>query len=927
MKGKRMNRPVKLSIASLLMIMILLLLVQSVSAVAPTREAIEKWVAEGVWKQKVDALRAFNAAGGNQPPEHSPLDKSHLPPSMATADEVDTLRVCVILVDFTDNASEDGFVSTDSSSFDSLLFSQKGIDVITNTTGSMTDYYWENSYGQVLIEGDIFGWFEMPSTYDYYTGYDNGLTRGRELARDAIVYAKVFGGADFSRYDNNSDGFCDGVVVIHAGRGAEEGVEGIWSHQGGLATPIEYDGVVISEYTMNPEEFGSGISGIGVFCHEYGHQLGLIDYYDTDYTPSTSDGLGSWSLMASGNYNGNSRTPSCLDAYSRVVLGWTSMIEVTENMKHVEIPASEYNQNSVYRLRNAITGQGEYWLVENRQPYGFDAALPGWGLFIYHIDLAAGNNNNYLRYMVALEQADGKNDLALTDNNGGDSGDPWPGATNNRNFNEFSNPNSNTNETGLNFGEVSTISVWDISDSDSLMYADLDITYSRPWELFSGSDAFSFDDSGPNGNGNGYLEPGETIRFYGSFINEMRVTYNARLSASTNRPEVNFVTDEVQLASVFNGFEASNLDAIEFTLASSFVPVIDSFYLTITSDSLSDTPGSNEFSKTLAVEFSLGLPQILIVDDDRGDDYDERYSDIVHDRCIPYEVWHKDDAGSPTGSDLIGYPMVFWHTGDSTIGALNATDVQAMTDYLNSNGNLFLSSISGAADIESIDADFLNDYLGIQRDTAYMTPAFAGVSGNTVGDGMKFMYESGLPSYGAVQFVTPVNGGEAAFNSYLPPVHTCGVSRLGSYNTVFLGFPMEYINDNRSGYNTCDDLIGRVLEFFGGIPTDIEDENRTVALPGSFSLSQNYPNPFNPVTTIAYTIRPTGGTAPVVDLSVYNMLGQKVTTLVNGRQIPGHYEVVWDGTTEAGAPVATGVYFYRLTHGDNTETRKMVLLK
>jgi immune inhibitor A len=909
-----------------LAVLLLLVFSQAVLSAPPTREAIEKWIAEGVWEHKVAQWQAFKAAGGSQPPEHSPLDKQRDPSILATADVVDTVRVIVILVDFSDLPSEAGFAGQPNQ-FDSILFSNRETDVIHNPTGSMTDYYWENSYGKVLIMGDIFGWYEMPSSYEHYVGSDDGLTGGRELAYDAVVRAKNLGGADFSDYDNNNDGFCDGVIIIHAGAGAEvSGVYGIWSHQGSLVQPIEYDGVVVSEYTMNPEEAGSGgqLSAIGVFCHEYGHVLGLIDLYDVDYTPASSDGLGAWSLMASGNYNGNSRIPAGLDAASRIQLGWVYPTVLSSNLYDVEIPAVEYNP-VIYKLVNEGVTFGEFWLVENRQPYGFDAALPAWGLFIYHVDAAAPGNTNYLRYYNALEQADGNNDLALTAGNAGDGGDPWPGATNNRAFHDQSVPNSHTNSLGVVGERVTQIAVWDISDSDSLMYADLDVTFSRPWETTSGADPFLFDDSGPGGDGDGYLEPGESIRFYATLTNLMRSSYNATLTLTTSRPEVTFLNNDVLLATEFNGNEHSNFTPIQFTLASAFVPIIDSFFLTVVSDSLPGTPGSGEFSRTFGLEVNFGLPQILIVDDDRGEDYDEQYQSIIHARRIPFEVWHKADAGSPSGSDLVGFPMVFWHTGDSAGNVFTAGDVAALKQYLDDDGNLFLSSISGAASIDAADASFLANYLGAKRDTSFLFPRFQGVPGNAVGDGTQYTYISGAQS-NMLQMLDTVSGGQAAFKAFGRP-EICGVTYAGSHHAVFITFPLEYLSDTRPGFNSRDQLIGRVLDFFGGIPTDVDDGRRTAPLPASFDLGQNYPNPFNPVTTIAYTLRPVEGQTPPTVLSIFNTLGQRVTTLVNERQIPGHYEIVWDGTSESGLPVASGVYFYRLNRGDDSRTCKMVLLK
>lgn len=99
-------------------------------------------------------------------------------------------------------------------------------------------------------------------------------------------------------------------------------------------------------------------------------------------------------------------------------------------------------------------------------------------------------------------------------------------------------------------------------------------------------------------------------------------------------------------------------------------------------------------------------------------------------------------------------------------------------------------------------------------------------------------------------------------------------------------------------------------------------------LPRSFTLHQNYPNPFNPSTTIAFTISG-GAEAPSgqVALEVFNVLGQRVVTLLESHLAPGHYEVEWDGRDRNGNTMASGLYFYRLQADGRAETKKMVLLK
>jgi len=103
-----------------------------------------------------------------------------------------------------------------------------------------------------------------------------------------------------------------------------------------------------------------------------------------------------------------------------------------------------------------------------------------------------------------------------------------------------------------------------------------------------------------------------------------------------------------------------------------------------------------------------------------------------------------------------------------------------------------------------------------------------------------------------------------------------------------------------------------------GWPTGIEDDENGLLIPKRFLLLQNYPNPFNSATVIEYQV-PVNG---YLKLDIYNMLGQKLATLVDSKQHAGYRSVIWDASG-----VSSGLYFYKLTAGDRTETKKMMLVK
>ena len=376
-------------------------------------------------------------------------------------------RTLAILVQFSDKPAQ-----VSATFFDNLLFG----------TGAATvrGYYREVSYGlldivTVNLPSSI-GWLTAPQTYSYYVNGQSCLgsypRNCQRLTEDLV--ALVNPAVDFSRYDNNGDGYVDTIFVIHAGTGAE--VRGgspniIWSHSWWTYNEPYVDGVYVGSYTTEPEFwFSPGDMTHGVYVHELAHAFGLPDLYDID---DSSKGVGDWSLMAGGSWNGYlGNSPAHPDAWSRVYLGFNPVVDISGYHGLISVPNVEQNRdNAIYRFRSGRAN--EYWLLENRQKIGSDVALPGSGLLIWHVDdnLPGSNKyeckqvHNYLcaaatqHFRVALEQADGALHLEYGMNQG-DTGDPFPGSTGKTAFTFTSNPNStsyySTTDWGLRLSNIST---------------------------------------------------------------------------------------------------------------------------------------------------------------------------------------------------------------------------------------------------------------------------------------------------------------------------------------------------------------------------------------------------------------------------------------------------------------------------------------
>ena len=177
-----------------------------------------------------------------------------------------------------------------------------------------------------------------------------------------------------------------------------------------------------------------------------------------------------------------------------------------------------------------------------------------------------------------------------------------------------------------------------------------------------------------------------------------------------------------------------------------------------------------------------------------------------------------------------------------------------------------------------------------------------------------------------------LNGGGVSYTSFKVLIDGQTIDEItGASNTSFLHSMVDVTNYVQGKYAlpvvfeilpTGQDavVIARVyLEIQGTNAIDIEVNKKL----NSFELKQNYPNPFNPSTTFEYNLNKTSD----VKLKIYNALGQQIKSLVNERQSPDNYKIIWDGTDNTGSKVASGNYYYRLVVNNETKTNRLILVK
>jgi immune inhibitor A len=474
------------------------------------KEVVMKRAMRIWWVGLVVILLVLPAVGQAMPPHPSLLDKIargevQLPdymaapelralggpdqPEAAPSGLTGTVRALVVLVDFSDKVK-----TVTATYFDTLVFAAPVVG-----RGSVRDYFNEVSYGAVDIVTvnlpSSIGWKRAPQTLSYYVSggsYGTGTypNNCQKLAEDLVE--AVDGVVDYATP----------IMIVHAGRGAEftGSASDIWSHSWSLKTAKFKDGVWVSRYVIMPEYWltvsaSTSDMTIGVFAHEMGHGFwNLPDLYDRT---NVSSGIGNWSLMAGGSWNGPvvggytlGASPAWPDAWSRVQMGVVTPTVIRSKAIGKSIPQAYNNPGAqtVLKLTSKFLAPLEYFLVENRQQTAntYDQYLPGNGLFIWHIDEAQWtytiqndrpctqpipcNCSPGWHYLVALEQADNLLNLEKK-NNRGDAGDPFPGSTNKRIWTMATQPGSGSWYSCQN----TKIGITNISNSGAVMTADIQV--------------------------------------------------------------------------------------------------------------------------------------------------------------------------------------------------------------------------------------------------------------------------------------------------------------------------------------------------------------------------------------------------------------------------------------------------------------------
>ena len=363
-------------------------------------------------------------------------------------------RGLVILVNFQDVTFE-----TSKAEMDSMLtgknyirnysYNYNGKNYVVSSEGSAWKYFYDSSNGHYDPQFDVVGPVMVSKNMAYY-GKNNPSTNFDAAPWTMVKEActLVNDSVDFSLYDNNKDGYVDFVYVIYAGYGEADGGEEntIWPHSYWLldaGITCKMDGKYVDLYACGNEmdSYTDHHTGIGTFCHEFSHVLGLPDLYETTGY-GTHKTIGAWSILDYGPYSNDGNTPPAYSAYERFFMGWLipRLIVDAENVELEELQKSNsallISSSDQHNLIGNDPKPTTFYMLENRQQIGWDEYLPGHGMMLtkvqydYNKWLENAVNNSSSRMGVDLIEADGKTPNSRQSGYDGKPGDLFPaGAT------------------------------------------------------------------------------------------------------------------------------------------------------------------------------------------------------------------------------------------------------------------------------------------------------------------------------------------------------------------------------------------------------------------------------------------------------------------------------------------------------------------
>lgn len=384
-------------------------------------EAEKEFIAANDVESRLDELRPMEA-------RHHKVNKAIVAstadglgkfgtPGKGALNSIGNRKIPVIMVQFSDLK----FKPTTTIEKMNRYYNEEGYHDETYCVGSARDYFVSQSRGMFTPDFTIVGMVTLSKSYKAY-GANTAYGGDKDVDGMVVdaVKAAMAQGVDFSQFKDEK-GNVELVSILYAGRGeateSSGGADYVWPCESDFDRDIS--GIHFNSFFVGNELYYDGsLMGMGIFCHELGHALGLPDFYCTNRSYSGDDSFSYWSIMDAGAYVNNARAPIGYTAYERSYMGWLDIKELTRAEQRTLGSPADKNSDFAVLIRKPDT-QKEYFILENRQP---DTWYPntdsqghhfGSGLMLTHITYEASawinnvpNNEQYKKraYVITADK-------------------------------------------------------------------------------------------------------------------------------------------------------------------------------------------------------------------------------------------------------------------------------------------------------------------------------------------------------------------------------------------------------------------------------------------------------------------------------------------------------------------------------------------
>ena len=309
-------------------------------------------------------------------------------------------------------------------------------------------------------------------------------------------------------------------------------------------------------------------------------------------------------------------------------------------------------------------------------------------------------------------------------------------------------------------------------------------------------------------------------------------------------------------------------------------------------------------------------PTVLLVDDDEGSAYESYYTSSL-DALGEIAMTFDRSASTLAAADLTSFEIVIWFTSADWSDLVSSGDMTAISAYLDGGGKLFMSSQDLGYYCDDLGYDtwygsyfratYLTDDSGLRNLGGSIGTPFEGLSLSLfTGDAADFTPYTST--------ITPIGGAVGVFQ-YGLSTDVAGLLFDGTYRLVYFAFPFEAIN----GATVRDTVMSRTLDFLRN-GMGIEE---SIKLPTKPLIVNASPNPFNSAVSVEFEIASDSD----VRLTIYDLAGRMVATVIDGPLVSGEQRAIWDGRSDSGDELSSGIYLMRLEAGDKKTTRKVLLAK